>query len=621
MALSGSMTMNGSNEKVKLKMNWSAVKNYSQNSFTITCTVYAGRTDGYETYGTAYSTITIAGSSSTVKKYVTLNSSSGWVGIGSFTKTISANSAGELSPALKYTFNIPGTSCSGTTSKSETVTLTPIGHYAVKYSANGGSGAPSAQTKVEAVTLKLSSIKPSRTGYTFSKWNTNSSGTGTSYISGANYTANAALGLYAVWAASNYTVTLDPNNGELPSSSNSITVTYNKSYGTLPNPTRVGYSFSGWYLDLNGQNLVTSSTTMTIAGNHTLYAKWIANEVSVSFNTHGGSCETTSMIVTYDSTYGNLPIPTKEHFSFNGWFDSETGGTKHTSETIISSTSNYALHAQWTQIEYLTTYYAYDSTNTYYSTWNSIYEKYILPQINPNKTGYSFSGWYTQVSGGIEVTSSTNFNSENLNLYARFTPNTYTVTLDPNVEKNENASVENNQITVTYDAVYGNQLSNPTDPTEQDFEGWLNATTNKIVGQQTVVSVASDHTLIAQWDIIKQTITYVLGDGLQSIVDPTAIKGTEIGTLPTPTKPNNRLLGFYFEETFDTLLTEDHIVTSDITVYAKWERTEGFIVGGNDGSKNAYAYVWNNATQKYKRYIPYVVKNGHLVAIDGTQII
>lgn len=80
---------------------------------------------------------------------------------------------------------------------------TPV-TYAVTYNANGGSGAPAGQTKVYGTTLKLSSTIPTRSGYTFVKWNTNSSGTGTNYASGANYTANAAVTLYAVWQV-NYT--------------------------------------------------------------------------------------------------------------------------------------------------------------------------------------------------------------------------------------------------------------------------------------------------------------------------------------------------------------------------------------------------------------------------------
>lgn len=92
----------------------------------------------------------------------------------------------------------------GTLSASGSISVAAKTSYAVSYNANGGSGAPSAQTKWHDTALTLSTTKPTRSGYTFSKWNTNSAGTGTSYSSGGSYTANAATTLYAIWTT-NYT--------------------------------------------------------------------------------------------------------------------------------------------------------------------------------------------------------------------------------------------------------------------------------------------------------------------------------------------------------------------------------------------------------------------------------
>ena len=71
--------------------------------------------------------------------------------------------------------------------------------YAVTYDANGGTGAPAAQTKTYGTTLKLSSTKPTRTNYNFLGWGTSTSSTTVAYAPGANYTANAAITLYAIW--------------------------------------------------------------------------------------------------------------------------------------------------------------------------------------------------------------------------------------------------------------------------------------------------------------------------------------------------------------------------------------------------------------------------------------
>lgn len=71
--------------------------------------------------------------------------------------------------------------------------------YKITYNANGGSGAPSTQTKTYGTSITLSSVKPTKTNYTFVGWNTAADGSGTSYASGAKYTTNATLKLYAIW--------------------------------------------------------------------------------------------------------------------------------------------------------------------------------------------------------------------------------------------------------------------------------------------------------------------------------------------------------------------------------------------------------------------------------------
>lgn len=86
----------------------------------------------------------------------------------------------------------------GSGSKAFTLTVDALASYAVKYDANGGSGAPSAQTKWHGESLTLSSTKPTRSLYNFKGWSTAKGGS-VAYKPGAAYTGNAALTLYAVW--------------------------------------------------------------------------------------------------------------------------------------------------------------------------------------------------------------------------------------------------------------------------------------------------------------------------------------------------------------------------------------------------------------------------------------
>ena len=161
----------------------------------------------------------------------------------------------------------------GTMTASTTFAVPKLSSYTVSYNANGGSGAPSSQTKWYGKTLTLSSTKPTRTGYAFQGWATSASGS-VSYSAGASYTANAAATLYAVWKANTYTVQYNANGGTGAPSNQT------KTYGTdltlsSTKPTRTNYNFLGWATS-------SSATTATYSAGGkytsnsavTLYAVW-----------------------------------------------------------------------------------------------------------------------------------------------------------------------------------------------------------------------------------------------------------------------------------------------------------------------------------------------------------
>ena len=149
-----------------------------------------------------------------------------------------------------------------------------INTWTVSYNANGGSGAPGNQTKTYGQTLTLSTTKPTRTGYDFQGWGTSASDTSVDYAAGANYTANAAIILYAIWKLKTYTVTFNANGGS------GAPENQTKQYGvnlTLSStkPTKTNYNFKGWATS------ATATTASYQAGgsyaanaNITLYAVW-----------------------------------------------------------------------------------------------------------------------------------------------------------------------------------------------------------------------------------------------------------------------------------------------------------------------------------------------------------
>lgn len=183
-------------------------------------------------------------------------------------------SAKNVSWSVDFHSYIDGTDLGCKATKSGTVSVSAKPSYTVSYNANGGDGAPGNQTKWYGTTLALSSTKPTRTGYSFKNWNTKSDGTGTSYASGANYTGNAALTLYAQWTANTYTISYNANGGSGAPSAQT------KTYGVTlklssTKPTRTNYNFLGWGTSASATTVAyAAGANYTVNSAATLYAIW-----------------------------------------------------------------------------------------------------------------------------------------------------------------------------------------------------------------------------------------------------------------------------------------------------------------------------------------------------------
>lgn len=194
---------------------------------------------------------------------------------GSFTGTysISGNAAATKTIAVTFRNFNDDNGDSATKTINLSVSVPAWTSYTVKYNANGGTGAPSSQTKWKDQTLKLSTTKPTRTGYSFQGWATSASGS-VAYASGANYTANAAVTLYAVWKANTYTVSYNANGGTGAPGNQT------KTYGTTltlstTKPTRTNYNFLGWGTSASATTVAyAAGGSYTANAAITLYAIW-----------------------------------------------------------------------------------------------------------------------------------------------------------------------------------------------------------------------------------------------------------------------------------------------------------------------------------------------------------
>jgi uncharacterized repeat protein (TIGR02543 family) len=268
--------------------------------------------------------------------------------IATGTKTIDrASSDQNITFSVSFTFDITWSNVyGGTKSASGSITIGKKPVYTVTYNANGGSGAPSSQTKWSDTSIVLSSIEPTRSGYTFLGWSTTYNGN-VLYYPGDEYSTNADITLYAIWNAIKYTIYYDANGGTGSPAAQTKKHGETITLSTIT-PTRTDYAFLGWGTS-SSSTVVSYSAGATYSGNTDLwlYAVWDLkykrpniHSLSVDRCTESGTLigendavETTSALVKFEwSTFNDVQS------IYVDW-KSETADVIETKEISASGTS------------------------------------------------------------------------------------------------------------------------------------------------------------------------------------------------------------------------------------------------------------------------------------------
>ena len=221
----------------------------------------------------------------------------------------------------------------------------------VTFNANyeGGSVTPSSKQVVYGAPYG-ELPEPERTGYTFEVWKTEKDG-GTLVKADTIVTAMADHALWAQWKANTYTVTLEPDGGQI--SISEFKATFDQPYSRLPTAVKDGHEFSGWWTLPSGGTLVENNSLVETAADHVLYARYAPRTATVSFNPNGGRVGLSQKDVTFGAPYGDLPVPERDStdrdgyyttYEFKGW---SLGGTIVTKDTIVSKSGNHTLDAVW----------------------------------------------------------------------------------------------------------------------------------------------------------------------------------------------------------------------------------------------------------------------------------
>lgn len=208
--------------------------------------------------------------------------------------------------------------CSGSFEIQPISTGTEAQTYTVYYNANGGSGAPAAQTKVEDETLYLSSQVPVRVGYKFVRWEASVNGipTGTYFNPGGAYTWNNNASMIAVWATNTVTLTYH-RNGPTGTTGTTKEVTYNagakatilaptEAFSTIPTYSEYSYNTGYWATIPNGRPAYIVGLEYMIDSDLDLYLIWTSEpKIPILSNVEFQRCNANGT-ATDDGTYCHI---------------------------------------------------------------------------------------------------------------------------------------------------------------------------------------------------------------------------------------------------------------------------------------------------------------------------
>lgn len=260
---------------------------------------------------------------------------------------------------------------------------------------------------------------PSRSGYRFAGWYTDEDYSGPAITILPAGSVQNNITYYAKWEPIVYTIGFETYGGSIAEEAPNQYV-----IGTelqLPaKVTKENCDFAGWYDNPEFTGEPYTSITKSDTGNRTFYAKWKIKGYRIILNLNGGSLPQ-GTVLTFDiGTNAVLPIPTKENYSFAGWYNDDSF---HGTPVSIISEKDYGdrtLYAKWIPnscniILNLNGGSLIEDTEIIHTPGTAT----LLP--TPVYNGFTFEGWYLSESFTGEAVSVIPADaSGNLTYYAKW---------------------------------------------------------------------------------------------------------------------------------------------------------------------------------------------------------
>ncbi|HBM4161986.1 TPA: InlB B-repeat-containing protein, partial [Listeria monocytogenes] len=231
----------------------------------------------------------------------------------------------------------------------------------------------------------------------------------------------------------NVTFNIDGNTSEVK------TVTEEDLIPEPANPTKQGYTFDGWYDAETGGTKWDFTTGQMPANDLMLYAHFSVNSYQVNFDIDGAVM---NEAVVYDTLLNEPTAPTKQGYTFDGWYDAETGGNKWDFKTMKMPANDVTLYAHFTINNYQANFDIDGSVTNETITYDTL----LNEPTAPTKQGFLFDGWYDAEVGGTKWDFNTmKMPANDITLYAHFSKET---PLIPSPSDESDSKPTNGSITI-----------------------------------------------------------------------------------------------------------------------------------------------------------------------------
>ena len=442
--------------------------------------------------------------------------------------------------------------------------------YEVSFDSMGGSQVDSQTVPDGGKVTKPTD--PTKTGYAFSGWYYKQGDQKIDW--NFDNQVKGDITLYARWTEQ-HTVTFNSTGG---SSVDSQTVPDGGKATKPADPTKAGFSFSGWYYMQGSKKIDWDFSTNTVTDNITLYARWIEQH-TVTFDSRGGS-PVDSQTVPDGGKVTKPADPTKAGFAFDGWYYYKQSNQKIDWNFDNQVKGDITLYARWIE----------QHTVTFDSRGGSSVESQTVPDggkvtkpADPTRTGFTFDGWYYK-QGGKEI--DWNFGNQvkgDIKLYARWIEQ-HTVTFD----SRGGSSVESQTVPD------GGKVTKPANPSKEGyvFDCWLYKISKNtyLPWNFDQYPVKGDITLYASW-IEMHTVAFD-SQGGSPVDSQTVPDGGKVTKPANPTKTGYTFDGWYYNHCGQQKVWNFGYdkVHGNLTLIAKWA-ANGYIVkyniNGGDGGVTA----------------------------------